>query len=296
MYAREVIARETAMPPTLKIAVPTSLRMAGINEKWLQNEIERDPMLLGLGELEIVSREHRQPSGGRIDFLMKNVEDDTFYEVELMLGAVDESHIIRTIEYWDLERQRRPKKEHRAVIVAEDITARFFNVLRLLNRAVPLIAIKLSAFQIGAEVYLHPVTVLDIMEEIGDDTLDPVERADRSFWALKSQSALDVLDFVVSGLEAAGVVPKVTYNRHHIAVGSTGNNFCWFHARKAPRCRISIRVSNEREVLLAQFQATDIDVVSRDTEGLGFTTTLSNVRQHEALILSAVTQAEADSR
>ena len=35
-------------------------------------------------------------------------EGDTYYEVEVMLGVLDESHIIRTIEYWDVERQRRP--------------------------------------------------------------------------------------------------------------------------------------------------------------------------------------------
>ena len=55
-----------------------------------------------------------------------------------MLGALDESHIIRTIEYWDVERQRFPTHDHRAVIVAEEITSRFFNVIRLLNRAVPM--------------------------------------------------------------------------------------------------------------------------------------------------------------
>ena len=47
--------------------------------------------------------------------------------------------LIRTIEYWDIERQRRPQSDHRAVIVAENITSRFFNVLRLLNRSVPVI-------------------------------------------------------------------------------------------------------------------------------------------------------------
>jgi hypothetical protein len=46
-----------------------------------------DPGLLGLGELEIAGREHRQPIGGRIDFLMRDTEAETFYEVEVMLGA-----------------------------------------------------------------------------------------------------------------------------------------------------------------------------------------------------------------
>lgn len=50
---------------------------------------------------------------------MYSEEADTFYEEEVMLGALDESHIIRIIEYWGVERQRRPGSEHRAVIVAE---------------------------------------------------------------------------------------------------------------------------------------------------------------------------------
>jgi hypothetical protein len=88
--------------------------------------------------LEIAGREHRQPVGGRIDFLLRDPDDETYYEVEVMLGELDASHIIRTIEYWDIERQRRPNFTHNAVIVAEHITSRFFNVLRLLNRAVPM--------------------------------------------------------------------------------------------------------------------------------------------------------------
>jgi hypothetical protein len=92
---------------------------------------------LGLGELHVVQREKAQPSGGRIDFIMSDLDNETRYEVELMLGPVNESHIVRTIEYWDVERQRYPTLEHRAVIVAEEITSRFFNVIRLLNRAVP---------------------------------------------------------------------------------------------------------------------------------------------------------------
>ena len=49
------------------------------------------------------------------------------YEVEIQLGATDESHIIRTIEYWDIERKRYPQYNHTAIIIAEDITSRFLN-------------------------------------------------------------------------------------------------------------------------------------------------------------------------
>ena len=74
-------------------------------EKWLQDIIENDPSVLGLGELTIIERERKQSSGGRIDFLMLDPETKTMYEVEVMLGSTDESHIIRTIEYWDIEKK-----------------------------------------------------------------------------------------------------------------------------------------------------------------------------------------------
>jgi RecB family endonuclease NucS len=112
--------------PSVRKGNPTPLRSLGLNEKWLQDRIEEDPSLLGLGDLQLIRREHQQTSGGRLDFLLYDPEQETRYEVEVMLDSLDESHIIRTIKYWDIERQLYPTYEHRAVIVAEEITFRFF--------------------------------------------------------------------------------------------------------------------------------------------------------------------------
>ena len=71
-----------------------------------------------------------------------------------MLGPTDQSHIIRAIEYWDIERRRYPAYDHVAVLVAEDITARFLNVLSLFAGTVPLVAIQLNALQIGEMITL----------------------------------------------------------------------------------------------------------------------------------------------
>src|SRR5689334_20932239 len=129
------------MAREFKKATPARLRSLSLDERWLQDRIDEDPSILGLGpEVQVLRREKSQPAGGRIDFVLYDPEQELRYEVEVMLGVLDESHIIRTIEYWDIERQRYPSYDHRAVIVAESITARFFNVIRLLNRAVPLIA------------------------------------------------------------------------------------------------------------------------------------------------------------
>jgi hypothetical protein len=199
------------MPRELKKIVPVELRSLGLDEKWLQDQISDDPGILGLGELEIAGREHRQPVGGRIDFLLRDPEDETYYEVEVMLGELDASHIIRTIEYWDIERQRRPSFTHHAVIVAEHITSRFFNVLRLLNRAVPMIAVQLSAFPIDNNVVLHPVTVLDVSEETADvSAVDQVEQADRAYWEKKADPAsLAVVDKIVAALKTDNVEPRL---------------------------------------------------------------------------------------
>ena len=44
--------------------------------------------------------ERPQPQAGRLDLLLREPDTGKRYEVELMLGAVDESHIIRN--YLDL--------------------------------------------------------------------------------------------------------------------------------------------------------------------------------------------------
>ena len=106
-----------------------------ITEKWIQDQIENDPSILGLGDdLQFRDRERRQPRAGRLDLLLED-EDRRRYEVEIQLGATDESHIIRTIEYWDIERRRystlRPLRGHGD---AEDITSRCLNVISSLQR------------------------------------------------------------------------------------------------------------------------------------------------------------------
>jgi HPt (histidine-containing phosphotransfer) domain-containing protein len=75
-----------------------------LTEKWLQERIVADTGLLSLGELIVKDVERRQPRAGRLDLLLSDPESATRYEIELQLGPTDETHIIRTIEYWDLER------------------------------------------------------------------------------------------------------------------------------------------------------------------------------------------------
>ena len=74
------------MVNNIPVGQAVSIREAGMNEFWLQDQISDNPACLGLGELEVLAKERTQASGGRLDILLKNPEDDTMYEVEVMLG------------------------------------------------------------------------------------------------------------------------------------------------------------------------------------------------------------------
>lgn len=96
-----------------------------IKESWIQERIAEDPQILGLGNLILRDKERIQIGAGRLDLLLQDADLNKRYEVEIQLGKLDESHLIRTIEYWDIERNRYPQYDHYAVIIAEDITSRF---------------------------------------------------------------------------------------------------------------------------------------------------------------------------
>jgi len=131
------------------------------NEKWVQDIIAENPSLLELGDIILKDKERIQPRAGRLDLLFQDAESTQRYEVELQLGATDESHIIRTIEYWDIERKRYPQYEHSAVIIAEDITSRFLNIISLFNGMIPIIALQMNAIQIGNKICLTFIKVVD---------------------------------------------------------------------------------------------------------------------------------------
>ena len=130
------------------------------NEKWLQARIEEDPSIIGLGELDFRDTEKILVGGGRLDTILYDAEDNRRYEVEIQLGKTDETHIIRTIEYWDLERKKNPQYDHCAVIIAEDITSRFLNVISLFNGFIPLIAIQVKAIKVEDSISLRIYTRL----------------------------------------------------------------------------------------------------------------------------------------
>ena len=225
-----------------------------LTEKWLQDEIIKDPSILGLGDVIVRSQERTQPKGGRLDLLLEDPESDIRYEVELQLGVVDESHIIRTIEYWDLERKRFPQYDHIAVIVAEEITSRFFNVIGLFNGYIPLIAIQLNALEVNGYLTLNSTRVLDIQTLGTEEEDSPALATDRASW--ETRSTKQVLTIVDSIIEVAREIdPRLVarYNKQYVGLGIDGlaNNFISFKPRKKHLCfQIKIPMSDETDEIL----------------------------------------------
>ena len=206
------------------------------NERWLQERIAEDPSLLGLGDLVLKEQERRQPRAGRLDMLLADPESLTRYEVELQLGATDEAHIIRTIEYWDIEKSRYPQYDHVAVIVAEDITSRFLNVISLFNKAIPLVAVQIRALEVDGTLTLNPTTVLDLMRLGTDEDDEAGTTTDRNYWLQRgSQTTVSLVDSLLDLVNGVSPGFSLKYNKFYIGLANRSgmpDNFVTFHPRK----------------------------------------------------------------
>lgn len=204
-----------------------------IKEDTIQNFIFENPSVLGLGELSPIQREKIQPQGGRLDILLMD-DEGTRYEVEIQLGATDPSHIIRTIEYWDSERKRYPQYNHCAVIVAEDITNRFMNVISLFNGNIPLIALKMTAFKQGNDISLAFTKVLDRVTYANDEDTQ-YEATDRKYWeTISSKPMLSEVDNIFNSMKEMVGDYEYKYNKFYIGMSKDGvtKNFLMFRPKK----------------------------------------------------------------
>jgi len=222
-----------------QIVVPKKISLKDhpeISEKHIQEEIAKDPSILGLGDLILKDKERIQPKAGRLDLLLQDPDYMRRYEVEIQLGKTDESHIIRTIEYWDIERKRYPQYEHCAVIVAEDITSRFLNVISLFNGSIPLIAIQLNAFETEDSIHLSFIKVMDQLSlGFADDDEEVTEVTDRTYWEKRAtKSTVKIADELLGLVHDVNEEFELKYNKFYIGLAKGGrpNNFIYFKPKK----------------------------------------------------------------
>jgi len=241
-----------------------------LNEGWLQNVIANDPGILGLGDLVVKDKERIQHTSGRLDLLLQDPELYKRYELEIQLGKTDESHIIRTLEYWDIERKRYPQYEHCAVIIAEEITSRFLNVISLFNGHIPLIAIQLNAYMLNNDYFLTFTKVLDEASlGLVDEDEEFSETVDRNYWetvrgTTKTLKAVDDFHKLIKE-----ILPgyNLKYNKYYIGLekDSMPDNFVIFKAKKN-FLRAEIRI-DESEELENEMEKEGLDLLDYDKKG-----------------------------
>jgi len=257
----------------------------------LATELQRIRPFWVLGDLRLIDRERRQERDGRLDLLLEDDDEEQRYEVELMLGSTDESHVIRCIEYWDIERRRYPAYEHCAVLVAENVTARFLNVLSLIAGSVPLIAIQLTAIEVEGRVSLVPVKVLDARALLREDIdISPTAKpADRGQWAQTRPEMLHVVERCLALInENSDKKFDLNYTQQYIGLldGNRPRLFIVFWPRKVG-ASLEVVPGEDPEPWVARLRDTGMSAKALNAEKLRVLVTQSDLdSQPKKLVIS----------
>lgn len=259
-----------------------------LNEKWVQQLIAEDPSILGLGDLILRDKERHQPHAGRLDLLLEDSDSQKRYEVEIQLGATDENHIIRTIEYWDLEKKRYPRYDHCAVIVAEDITSRFLNVISLFNGHIPLIALQMNALQFENKISLIFTKVMDELSLGLPEEEEEAQEVDRSYWETKRGTVATVrmVDELFEIIKTLDSSLELKYNKFYIGLAKNGqpNNFVVFRPRKN-KLNVEIRLEKSDEKQ-SELEESGLDLLDYNARWGRYRIRLgkSDIKQNEQLL------------
>src|SRR3989344_1969849 len=219
------------------------------DEKWVQKLIADDPSVLGLGDLVLRDKERSQPRAGRLDLLLQDPETQRRYEVEVQLGATDEAHIIRTIEYWDIEKKRYPQYDHCAVLIAEDITSRFLNIVSLFNGTIPFIALQMQAMQIGDSMTVVFTKVVDELSRgfIDDEEDSEVAPTDRLYWEKRgSKKTVELADTMLDIAKKKDPTLSLNYTKFYIGTSKDGQAFNFMAMRPRKKVvNLDVRVARD---------------------------------------------------
>ncbi|HRO83597.1 MAG TPA: hypothetical protein PK110_02120 [Niabella sp.] len=282
-----------------KIFKPEKIQISSldkVNEKTIQEFIANDPSILGLGDLVLKDKERVQPRAGRLDLLMQDAETNRRYEIEIQLGKTDESHIIRTIEYWDIEKKRYPQYDHCAVIIAEDITSRFLNVISLFNGFIPLIVIQMNAYKFGNEIGLVFTKVLDEMPlGLVDEDEEVAEATDRDYWLKRgTNNTVKMADEILEIINSFKPGYELKYNKFYIGLSrdSQPNNFAICRPKKNyMRLEIKLPKTDETDQII---EKNDLDEMGYDVRWGAYRIRLNkgDISKKQAIIKDLLENAE----
>jgi len=248
------------MENEIKIGKKIFIRNAGKDEYWLQHIIYNDPKVLGLpGNVESIGKEKKQSRGGRLDILLKDTEEKIMYEVEVMLGATDPSHIIRAIEYWDHEKRKFPQRQHYCVLVAESFDRRYFNVIQLMSLNIPMIAIQADLLEVNGERILNFSKIIDIYLE-PEETDEKVKKEDESYWNKDSPWTIDNAKEMFAIIKGRHENTALGYTQSYISISKDGKIAYTFQKRAKPTSVMifKVREAEKEEIIKKILDNNDI--------------------------------------
>lgn len=247
------------MKNEIKIGKKIFIRNAGKNEYWLQDIIYEDPKILGLGDLVAVNKEKKQSSGGRLDILLKEPTENLMYEVEVMLGETDPSHIIRSIEYWDNEKRKYPQRQHFCVLIAESFDRRYFNVIQLMSLNIPMIAIQADLLEVNGERILNFSKIIDIYIEPEENDED-LKQVNESTWNKDAPWTNSTAKELFNSLKEKQNGINLRYTQSYISINIDGRNAYWLCKRMKPTSALFFSVKDDEKVeaIKQKLEAKDI--------------------------------------
>ena len=234
------------MEQEIKLGKKIFIRNTGKDEYWLQDIIYANPEKLGLGNLIAIRKEKTQSNGGRLDILLKDPADKTMYEVEVMLGETDPSHIIRSIEYWDNEKRKYPQRQHFAVLIAESFDRRYFNVIQLLSLTVPMIAIQADLLEVGSDKILNFTKILDVYVEQEEE--EESKQVTETTWSEKAEWTLETAKKHLEILSEIEKNIELKFTQSYVSIVINGKNYYMYDKRTKPNSVVWFNVKEEEKV------------------------------------------------
>jgi len=226
----------------VKLGKKVFIRDIGKDEYWLQDLLYEKPGILGFGDSpRLGKREKRELSDGRFHITLEDVILDIGYEVEVMLGEIDASHIINALEYWD---RRRGTKYNYAVLVAESFDGRYFNLLHTLSMNLPMIVIQANLLEVNKEYVLSFSTVFNLY--LGPKDSEGITTIDESVWNEKCPWTLNAAKELYRLIDADD--KSIDYGENIISIYIQGRRAYRLEKSSEPTSIVSFNVFNEGKV------------------------------------------------
>jgi hypothetical protein len=181
-----------------------------------------------------------------------------------------------------------------AVLIAENITSRFLNVISLLAGSIPIIAIQINALRVGDKVILHFTQVVDQTSLRRDDEAEaqPVGGVvTRAYWEERvGAKMLLICDRVVELINEKAKQPQqLVFRKAHIGLSAGGGakNFMYFYPKKS-FVHVSAYVSDAEQWTARLNDAKLTAKVTRAGRAVRVTTFPNEVAQTEHLFRELV--------